>query len=185
MIAIGIPTAGSISVETVMSLLDVLSETLTTRLFFVKGSLIHANRTTIVLQALEAQCTHLFFIDSDMQLETGVLSKLLQHNKDIVSVNCYRKKLPLISVIVPLDKDNGKEMPNELFECESVGLACTLINLKIFESMPVPYFVQGWMEDGVTPLGEDIYFCKKAKQNGFKIWCDPTIKTGHIGDYCY
>jgi len=182
MIGIGIPTAGSMKVETVVSLINLFKEGLSLQILFVKSSMIHANRSSIILKALKAQCTHVFFLDSDMELPYGILSKLLEHEKNIVSINANKKGLPLISVVKPLKTDeDGKE----LFECESVGLACTLVDLKVFEFIPMPWFVSGYKEDNTTPEGEDEYFCKKARENGFTIWCDPSMTAGHIGDYTY
>jgi hypothetical protein len=37
----------------------------------------------------------------------------------------------------------------------------------------------------VTPMGEDLYFCRKARAWGLEVWCDPTIEIKHIGDYEY
>ena len=182
MIGIGIPTAGSMKVETVVSLIDLFKEGLSLQVLFVKSSMIHANRTNVILKALKMKCTHVFFLDSDMKLPYGVLSKLFEHKKEIISINANKKGLPLVSVVKPLKMD---EEGTELFECESVGLACTLIDLKIFEFIPLPWFVFGYKEDNVTPEGEDEYLCKKARQNGFKIWCDPSMTAGHIGDYTY
>jgi len=34
-------------------------------------------------------------------------------------------------------------------------------------------------------LGEDLSFCKKVKQLGFRIWADPQVLPGHLGDYAY
>jgi len=34
-------------------------------------------------------------------------------------------------------------------------------------------------------LGEDVYFFRKAKKAGFNVYCDFSIKIGHIGDYIY
>lgn len=183
MIGIGIPTAGSMKVETVVSLINLFKEGLSLQLFFIKSSMIPANRSSIILKALGAQCTHVFFLDSDMELPYGILSKLLEHKKEIVSVYANKKGLPLVSVIKPLRI--MFEEPKELFECESVGLACTLVDLKIFEFIPIPWFVLGYKEDNITPEGEDEYFCKKARENGFSIWCDPSMTAGHIGDYTY
>lgn len=34
-------------------------------------------------------------------------------------------------------------------------------------------------------LGEDVVFCLYAKQNGLKIFCDPTVELGHVGKKVY
>jgi hypothetical protein len=98
------------------------------------------------------------------------------------------KQIPTLS-IVKLLGENGERaegnIPTELFECQSVGFGCTLIDLKIFEFIPMPWFILGYEEDNISPMTEDVYFCTKARDAGFTVWCDPTIKTGHIGDYIY
>ena len=30
-------------------------------------------------------------------------------------------------------------------------------------------------------FGEDLAFCLRARDLGYKIWCDPKIKCGHVG----
>jgi hypothetical protein len=34
-------------------------------------------------------------------------------------------------------------------------------------------------------IGEDVNFCKRANEMGLEVWCDPTIRIGHIGEYLY
>jgi hypothetical protein len=51
-------------------------------------------------------------------------------------------------------------------------------------------FDQGWFEflkqpDGDGEFGEDISFCFKARECGFTINVDTTIRVGHIGAYAY
>ena len=35
--------------------------------------------------------------------------------------------------------------------------------------------------EGGTHMGEDVYFCHKARRAGFKVWVDASIRVGHIG----
>ena len=30
-------------------------------------------------------------------------------------------------------------------------------------------------------LGEDLAFCRRARNLGYEIWCEPTARVGHIG----
>ena len=30
-------------------------------------------------------------------------------------------------------------------------------------------------------LGEDLAFCLRANRCGYQIWCDPTVRIGHVG----
>ena len=186
-VGIAVATTGLIRMETVISLIQTCTLGIPVEAFFAKGML-HSNRLKLVLQCLKTKCTHVLFVDSDMQLQPDSLPRLLEHKKDIISVTYNTKTTPSLSVVKLLG-ENGERVegniPIELFECQSVGFGCTLIDLKIFEFIPMPWFVLGYEEDNVSPMTEDVYFCTKARDAGFTVWCDPTIKTGHIGDYIY
>jgi hypothetical protein len=47
-----------------------------------------------------------------------------------------------------------------------------------------PLWQPFWVEDehagGWNYLSEDWAFCERARQAGFKVWVDPSIKLGHI-----
>ena len=36
------------------------------------------------------------------------------------------------------------------------------------------------LEKAVEKYGEDIAFCDRVKQIGGEIWCEPTVRPGHI-----
>lgn len=46
-------------------------------------------------------------------------------------------------------------------------------------------FLDNIVPDQHGETGEDIGFCYKAKKLGFKIWADPQVLPGHLGDYAY
>jgi hypothetical protein len=46
-------------------------------------------------------------------------------------------------------------------------------------------FEKNIIDDQIGELGEDIGFCWKAKQLGFKIFADPQVLPGHLGFYSY
>ena len=52
--------------------------------------------------------------------------------------------------------------------------------------MPTDIFmaVQAEYKAMFTPIngvGEDLAFCWRARQLGYRIWCDPRIPLGHVG----
>ena len=180
-IVIGVPTTGSIKTETVESLIGLIGASDYEIHFFTKtGCFIHDNRRLLVDEAKFINADYLLFIDSDIIVPTDTLTRLLAHNKMIIGVNSKKRFLPLTSTV-------RGEISEELFKCESVGTGCILINMKVFDIIDRPYF---WYEDTSTQfisdfIGEDIWFCRQAERKGIEIWCDPTIKVGHIGDYIY
>mgnify|MGYP001607596779 CR=1 FL=1 len=46
-------------------------------------------------------------------------------------------------------------------------------------------FVIPWEGDGHMYLSEDWAFCERAKDAGFKVWLDPSIRLGHYGSYLF
>ena len=57
------------------------------------------------------------------------------------------------------------------------GFGCVLVHRSVFEMMDRPWFqfIKG-------TCSEDFYFFVNAHDLGFKLWIDPTIDLGHIGD---
>ena len=187
-VGVGLPTNGYVKTETAGSLAELCTKGIPLQVFLSKGSMLHSMRTNLVLMALKNKCSHILFVDSDMKLHPDSLPILLGHKKDIVSFNYSAKALPREPVVKLLGANGERvvgEIPKELFECSAVGFGCTLIDLRIFEFIPLPWFVFGYLDDGVSAVGEDVYFCEKARANGFEVWCDPTVRTIHVGDYEY
>ncbi len=63
----------------------------------------------------------------------------------------------------------------DLIECDGVGGGCLLIHKRVFDAIEKPYFKC----NPNTFIGEDFYFCRKAREAGFKIYLDPSIMCGH------
>ena len=51
-----------------------------------------------------------------------------------------------------------------------------------FEKIDYPWF-DYQVYEGYKYYTEDVIFCKKAKELGYKIFIDTSIKCGHIVDY--
>lgn len=63
------------------------------------------------------------------------------------------------------------------FEAHSAGFGCVLIHRSVFEALEKP-----WFKFIENQCSEDFYFFVNAREKGFKVWVQPTIKLGHIGD---
>lgn len=185
-VAVAIVTNRQVKAKTVESLMNLASYSKHQVLPIIatEGYTIAENRNYCVYQALKHGCTHLLFIDDDMTFPAHTLDSLLEHNKPVVGVYSYSRKLPLSPTI----KFKGLppvERPNEPFECEQVGMGVALIDCLVFQTLKAPWFKFETSPTGFTIEGEDGHFCNAARDNGLEIWCDPTIPIGHIGDYEY
>lgn len=67
----------------------------------------------------------------------------------------------------------------ELIPCDAVGADCLLVHRKVLESIEKPYFK---CTEG-TASQEDFYFCRKVRDAGFDIYCDPGVLCGHNAFY--
>ncbi len=128
-LAICIPHTGLIKAQTVSSLLA-LTKTLKCEynLLLQEGSILHQLRENLVKKALELNCTHLLFIDSDMVFEKDAFERLLKRKKDIVGTVYNKRKNPLEPILwKAIDEAKG-----DFYEVEAVPTGFLHINNKIF-----------------------------------------------------
>jgi hypothetical protein len=154
-----------------------------------QGTLIANQRAELCLDAMREKCTHVLFIDSDMRFPHDMIERLLQHDLDIVATNCARRRMPT-GPTAQIYKENGERelvytMPEStgLQEVGSVGMGVMLIKANVFAKLAEPWFETPWRHDKRGYIGEDVFFCKKAREAGFKIWIDHDVskEIGHIG----
>lgn len=151
-------------------------------------------RNYCVIQAQKNNCTHILFVDDDMTFPPDTIERLLAHEKEIVGVYSYSRALPLSPTVAFLDEKGDYlpqdqmgiiKRPEELFECYTIGMGVALIDMKLFDLIEKPWFFFEAHESGKILTGEDAWMCKQAKKKGIKVYCDPTLRIGHLGDYQY
>jgi hypothetical protein len=156
-----------------------------------EGTLIANQRAELSLDAMREGCSHLLFIDSDMRFPQDMISRLLAHDVDIVATNCARRRMPT-GPTAQVYKENGDRelvwsMPEStgLQEVGSVGMGVMLIKAGVFKALSEPWYETPWRSDKRGYIGEDVFFCKKAREAGFKIWIDHDVskEIGHIGTF--
>lgn len=195
-ILLGIPTNRLLQPQTVFSLLNLVKNSKHEIVVNIatQGYTISENRNYLVAQAIKLKCTHLFMVDDDMIFPENTLDQLLSHDKDIVGVVAHSRALPLMPVVEffgdeelsTADRLLGRrEIPEQLFSCKAVGGGVILIKTDVFNKVPRPWFGMEIFDTGMTKTGEDSFFCYAAKKAGYDIYCDPTLKIGHIGNYIY
>ena len=180
-LGIATPSTGTIKTKTVESLIKLFKKYPDAIFLSHEGSILHHMRERLIKKAIELDCTHLLFVDSDMVFETDALQGLLEANKDIVGANYNRRKLPLEATAELLDGSFG----DDLVQATSIGTGFMLIKLSVFEFLPEPWFFFESNGDGDLATGEDYFFCRLARDKGFEVYADLSVKAGHLGDYIY
>ena len=159
--------------------------------WFNLGSLIYTSRDQIAKKALLDEADLIMWFDSDMVFAPDTMHRLLKHiddGADMVTGIYYRRTQPFSPVAfktMELNEDgNGftwtefDEIPDEPFEVGACGFGCVLMKTEIFVSVFAKF---GLMFTPIANCGEDIAFCWRARQCGYKILADPSIALGHVG----
>lgn len=177
-----------------------------------RGTYVHEARNNTVIQAYNSKAeqvssfTHLMFIDSDMGFEPDLIWNLLERKKDIVGGAYVQKAFPFWPNAGNLLEDgvrynlrspdySGKS--GGLIPVDMLGTGLMLIRRKVLDTMPYPWFeflkIPSPAARMLTPihqqteeiLGEDVAFCRKARELGFEIWLDLENRGVHFGLYGY
>jgi len=145
-------------------------------------------RNNLIETALAQGCTHGIQLDVDQVYHPKTITQLLSHNLPIVGALVHRRYMPFDSLIlrkVPIDANtDGYESvdewePDSLVECDATGGGCMMFNMDVFRKLPYPWF-QSIKQPSGQIIGEDIYFCQKAKAAGYKIFVDTSVPAGHL-----
>ena len=131
---------------------------------------------------------YLFCVDSDIVLPYDCIEKMLAADKDIIS-GLYIQRIPGRQIL-EIYKDSSNGVTNYQFEdiqhlgvfqIASCGMGCCLINSEVLRTLEYPHFVYTSAISHANTFSEDIYFCCKAREAGFTVWADSTIRCEHIG----
>jgi hypothetical protein len=128
--------------------------------------------------------THFLWLDDDQTFNPDLLCYLGRNgDKDMVSALYFSREPGLPMPVAYLKSEEGDKYrhdqlidpPQTVIEVDAVGFGACLMRREVIEGTEGPWF----RFDG---CGEDIYFCVKAKEAGFKVWLDGSYRIGHIGD---
>lgn len=163
-------------------------------LWNTKGSILSRSRQRLVEQAQSADVSHILFLDSDMIFPEWTLHRMLDVEQMIVAANCATKQLPSTPTARYYDPMTvaGRQvytmhLDKPVEEVWRVGTGVMLINMKVFDKVPSPWFDITWNETLKDYTGEDWNFCAKVQNAGIPIHVDHVLSQhiGHIGSYTY
>lgn len=158
---------------------------------FQIGSLVYMSRDKLAERAIQMGADRILWLDSDMVFDPDVLirlSKVMKDNDaDMVTGVYFRRVQPFTPVLYEkLDLKDGladyneyEKLPEEdVFEVAGCGFGCVLMNTDVALSVMARYHE---MFTPMNSMGEDLSFCWRARQCGYKILCDQSIPLGHVG----
>ena len=124
-----------------------------------------------------------------MKFPVDILQGLLQHDENIVACNYSTRVEPHRPVAFKSKRDLDQRIfeGTGLEEAFAVGMGCVLVKRQVFENMSRPHFSVTWNEGYTNLVGEDVYFCTKARENGYSILIEHDLskKIAHVGTRAY
>lgn len=187
-ILVAIPTNKNIEAETFKSIYDLeVPEGYETHFQMFHGYQIDQIRNLIAEWAKSYD--YLFSVDSDIILPKDSLKKMLKADKDVISgLYIQRKPEQKILEVYGLNDAGGvSNIPIHLIENLGIveimacGMGCALIKSEVFRNIAYPHFYYKSALTMQDTVSEDVFFCLKAREHGYRIWADPSIKCDHIG----
>lgn len=166
-------------------------------------SVVSRVRNLIAQDFMDSDCTDLMFIDSDINFNAEDIFRLMAWNTDpkkgiVAGIPVARKKGKTYISTLDADEDENIFMNHMgLVRAKRVATAFMLIRREVFEKMyeahpewryhdekkigdEITAYFDFALKDG-NYIGEDFLFCDRARELGFEVWIDPTIKLGHVG----
>ena len=146
------------------------------------GTLVYIARNRLARKAIDRGYTHVLWLDSDMTFGPNIVDDLLWCGKDMVCGVFVSRRPPYGPCVYTSieDPENMVKVENfgtEPFRVDGCGFAVVLTAVSLLEA------VQDNFKTCFQPTekyGEDIAFCDRVKQLGREIWCEPTVRPGHI-----
>jgi len=173
-------------------------------------SLISRARNILTAMFLESNCTHLMFIDADIEWEDDAIIRMLAMDKDIIAGAYPKKTLPIDYAINLKFVDEARKqvrVENGAVEVLDASTGFFMVKRQVVERMIESYPELFYVNDSsIDPkynqycysffdtihdpddnryLSEDYTFCRRWQKIGGEIWLDPNTRLNHVGSYTF
>lgn len=200
-LVVGIPFNGRpVAPEWAMSLAT-QNYPLNTSVMFMtlKGTETGEARNRIVEDAIKIKAKYIWFIDDDTAPPSYAIRSLTyaldqqsgELGNAMVCGGIYCSKSDPAAPVVFKEEGMGTFWNwkiGEVFECGGIGTGCMLIKTELFQYLEKPYFktvdenCDSLKEGSITfksQLTDDLYFCRKVRDAGFKILAHGGVQCIH------
>ena len=147
----------------------------------VGGTLVYIARNKLAQQAINDGFTHVLWLDSDMTFGPNIVDDLLFCGKDMVC-GAFIMRRPqygpcVYSDIHAIPMEKVREFGTEPFRVDGCGFATVLTSVDLLKAVYEKYGT--WFRP-TEKFSEDLAFCERVNGIRSEIWCDPTVRPGHI-----
>lgn len=184
-VLIGIPSLQQVDVNFAMRLVALVTHTMREGVSTVVQPAINFAlpnaHNMLVEDARRHNCTHLMLLETDNTFPHDALLRLLAADVPIVGASYLMRSAPHwamgreLDTTRPIDVSGGG-----LREVSRLPVGCILINMDVFDALEAPIWECPW--NGKSFETDDYRFCDKAREKGFKVWCDCdlSMQVGHM-----
>ena len=173
-------------------------------------SLVTRARNILTAMFLESECSHLMFIDADIEFDSESVLRALAYDNPIMAAAYPKKALPVQYAINFKFIDQATKqirIENGAVEVLDASTGFFLVKREVIEKMMNAYPELHYKNDSnIDPkynkycysffdtihdpddnryLSEDYTFCRRWQKIGGEIWLDPNTKLNHIGTYTF
>ena len=159
-------------------------------------SAITRGRSNMAATFLRTQYDTLAFLDADIGISGDDFVRLVRLKRPIRGAAVNLKTLDhteSLSVFRHRGRVPRELMPAIPFEVDYLGGSVMLIEREVIEKMSARCVTLWYTDpiagagvhlfqeivDGGALLSEDYAFCRRARDHGFSVWCDPTVVVSH------
>ena len=183
---VAVPTVDYVSAEFMKCLVGLVKKLASDGVDFdyriIGGTLVYIARNRLASYAIDNGFTHVLWLDSDMTFGPDIVDDLLFCGKDMVCGAFVSRKPPYGPCVYTSIEDPGnmikvENFGTEPFRVDGCGFATVLTSVELLQTV---WNVFGTCFRPTEKYGEDIAFCDRVKQLGREIWCEPTVRPGHI-----
>lgn len=150
----------------------------------INGTSLARQRDALVAGFVKSDCTHLLFVDSDIEWHASCAIRLVESGADFVG-GTYCRKGPTR----PLTANLLDNWHNDLVEVEHVGTGFLLVAREAVEKMLAAYAADTYESGGqrfVSLFGqnidegtEDVSFCRRWRAIGGRVWMHTGVVLPH------
>lgn len=154
------------------------------------GSLIYDARNQLAYKAVTGGFDRVLWLDSDMTFEADLFKRLsarVDAGAEYISGIYFTRKSPIQPVIyktVGLDGDTPKAISytdypqDSIFEAQGTGFGAVMMTADLIRRVSDKF---GLPFSPIIGFGEDLSFCLRVAELGIPMFCDSSIKLGHLG----
>lgn len=168
------------------------------RVLTLSGSYIHDSHTKLVRRAFEKDVPawdRLLFLEHDHEFPPDVFQRHAAYTQPIMAGHypqrALAEPLPVIYMWDERRLNAVRPQPIEMkrmldergiYEVDIVPMGCTSIRRDVFENWPEaePMFMSPANPATGTTMSDDVWFCRKAQDQGYPIYVDTRQKVGHM-----